>query len=609
MDTSMVVAPLSLENDADAEWYTPEERQVYRGCVVPYGYALWKNGVYTIGETPDDGPGEKCQPTVTQNWSPFRSGAADLISSSQLWIEDRATVLATGEMLAKVAWTDVHGAAKCTWASAGLWNGANGYHQLLSLANYGLDVSQANAKLVCKYLRALDWDSQQRFAAKHVATKSAYYEFGDSRGWLLGNQWLSLDSSHVSLDPRVPAKNAQAFGASGIQEAWFAQWREVRATSWVNRFLTSAMFAPPLMRYLNSRTFIVHHYGESSTGKTASAHFGLSVWGNPQKLYSSLNRTAISATEVFRYVDELPVFFDEQQVSTLNTTQFIYAMCAGAGRERSTRDGGLQNRDTWRTLVRTTGEEPLVGGNDLGGQFNRVVQLRSHAFANRAQASALYGFCERHHGFAGPMFLRHLLERVVSNRLEELRNVYRVLREDLLRRLPVMANHCDYLAVIATAQVCADVWLLGSTVEQAMQLATQDAATALQEIAPEQQETYAARAMRALAAHYFSSPSQYLDDTSPEGRSRQNRHQGVIGVRIPQGIAYVATAADKLLIREGYAPKRVWEDFQRLHWLESTRLDGRTELMLAGQLQSVYVVRNSALGFVEANTPHLQVVK
>lgn len=621
--------------EPDDEWHTHEGQQVYLGCCIPRGYELWLNGTFVAPDSVEmDEAHDSASPL-----SPARAGQlrpkqrlqAERVSRSRIWIERRARFLGTSELLYKLCFSDAYGKTQYSWVSSSAWSGIAGHKALLGLSAIGLDVSMLNVRKCITYLQALEWETRQRLPCKNVALRSGYYEFENaavgsdgneargtslstshgaenlSRGWLVGANWITLDGSEVSLDPRETPKHAQAYTSSGIEDAWLAKWREVRAASWVNRFLTSAMFAPPLMRYLNSRTFILHHYGESSSGKTASAQFGLSVWGKPSQLFSSLNRTAISATEVFKYIDELPVFFDEQQVSTLDTGQFIYAMCSGTGRERSTVNGGLQDRPTWRTIVRTTGEEPLVGSDDLGGQFNRVVQIKSAAFSDRAFASSLYSFSERHYGFAGPAFLKKLLDILARDGDSGIRTTYERLRKHLVEKAGVRANHCDYLAVVATAQVCADRWLLRAPLDVALKLATEDAERALAEVAPAQQETYSERALRSLKAHWFSFPDQYLDDSTPEGRDKKRRKTRIMGVKVPGGLAYISNQVDKFLKSEKFAPQRVWSDFMERGWIRATKASGRTELSLNGQMQDIYFLEGHVIGLTSER--HLSLVQ
>ena len=49
---------------------------------------------------------------------------------------------------------------------------------------------------------------------------------------------------------------------------------------------------------------------------------------------------------------------------------------------------GNVDRLNWVTVARTTGEVPLITSADVGGQFNRVLQIHSKAFQDRRHADS-----------------------------------------------------------------------------------------------------------------------------------------------------------------------------------------------------------------------------
>ncbi len=540
---------------------------VDEAVLVPWPYEIWRDGVYvaTAKAAPAD-PDE----TIPLHES-LMLGRKRLMFRP-LWISGFGYTVDTDEPLIQLSFIDITGMKKSVWLARGQ---ITEERQLLQLGAAGLPIDSVNAELVLIYLRAMEATNHTNpdLPCLRVGHRSGPYlmQVGDDPvkklGWLIGRQWIGPGT--LEADPRSNAKYTAAFQPCGDAQKWLDKWREMREQGWVARFLMGATFAVPLLRLLKCRTFIVHHWGDSSHGKTATAVMALSAWGNPELLYSSLNRTAISITEVFKHLTDLPVLFDELQVSTVKPEEFIYAVCTGSGRERGAKDGGLrQDRQQWLTIARTTGEVPLVPDSDLGGQFNRLLQIHSVAFKSKREAEAIYPFTNENYGHAGPAFLKILAEALSTPvGLPILQKINADLRADLVGRIGIDSNHAQYASIIATAQALSESWLLGIPFVEARDRALDDATCALRETAPKKQLTYAEKALSKLRDHWISNAGFYVDDTCDEGREKAKFVFKMIGVETPYGMAFVPHEANDLLIKAEYGPERVWRDFQNNGWL------------------------------------------
>lgn len=557
------------------------------GVHVPYHYELWSDGVYSRKE--DEPPASA---NILEPLPLFLMEGRKRISYRPLWISGLGHTVDTQEPLVQLSYYTTDGRLETMWLGRGQ---LTEHTQLAKLGAAGLPVDSIGARDCLRYLRAQEALNGTLLQTLKVGHRSGPYIVDNQLGWLIGRQWVG-EGTPLQADPRSNQRYVAAFAPHGDAQAWLDKWRELREESWVTRFLMGATFAPPLLRLLKVRTFIVHHWGDSSHGKTATAVFGLSAWGNPELLYSSLNRTVVSLTEVFRHLTDLPVLFDEKQVATVEPAEIIYSICTGSGRERGSKDGGLrQDKPTWLTVARTTGEEPLVGPNDIGGQFNRVLQIHSVAFTDRRKAESIYPFSAEHHGHAGPSFLAHLGGAVNQPQgLDIIRGMYRKHREALVNRVGADTNHAAYGAVIATAQTLADVWLLGIDANEAMELALNDATAALHETAPTKQMSYAERALSKLRDHWVANPMMYVDDCTTEGREKAGRILRMVGVETGEGMVLVPHEANEVLMKAGYNPERVWRDFNHLGWLIN---DGENAMTFVGlrngksQRHPVYLVR------------------
>lgn len=542
--------------------------QVVAGNIlVPYPYEIWRDGVYVAtAKAPQASPAED------ELVPPSLMTGRRRLMFRPLWVSGFGYTIDTDEPLIQLTYMDVMSQQKSVWLARGQ---ITDERQLLQLGAAGLPIDSDNAEHVLVYLRAMEAENQGNPGCPHlrVGHRSGPYLVDKKLGWLIGKQWIG--AGHMESDPRNNTKYTLALTPNGDATAWFAKWREVREESWVARFCLGASFATPLLRLLKCRTFIVHHWGQSSTGKTALANFCQAIWGNPELLFSSLNRTEISITEIFRHMTDLPILYDETQVSTVKDkkeghAKLIYAICSPSGRERGAKDGGLrQDKQAWLTIARLTGEGPLIEeDSDLGGQFNRVLQINSPAFKSSQAAEAVYPFIAENYGHAGPAFLRMLAEVLAAEGgLALIQKLYNGLREALEQRIGVKTNHAQYGAVIATGQTLAESWLLGIPIVEARDRALDDATLALQETAIKQQDSYAEKALAKLRDHWIANKGFYVDDTSDEGREQQKFIYKMIGVETVYGMAFIPHEANDLLKNSGFDTGRVWRDFRLNGWL------------------------------------------
>ena len=548
----------------DEEVARAENTQRIRNVTIPFGYEVWNDGVFLVE---DGDPSDVAPDLATDLPHRLRSGRKR-VTQRPLWISAVGVAVDTKEPLVKLSFCVPDGRFEELWVERA---DITDYKRLVTLGGRGLPIDSLNCRDVLLYLRLAE-TANAHGGSMMVGHRSAPYMIpGSGYGWLVGGQWIG--PGHLEADPRGNLRHIRAYRSGGDWETWKAKWLELYEQSWVTRWLIAATFTAPLLRLTKTRSFIVHHWGDSSSGKTSVARFAMSAWGDPDLLFSSLNRTAVSLTEVFRHVTDLPVLFDEKQVSTVSSEEIIYSICLPSGRERGARDGGLRNdRQEWLTVARTTGEEPLIKSRDLGGQINRVLQIHSQAFATSREAEALYPLTAEHFGHAGPRFLAHLADVLNTNGgLPRIVEVYRALRQEIADRVKSDGNHTTFAANISLGSLLPAVWLLGKDADAARATALADAEEALSETAPLQIKSYAERALNLLRDHWMAFPYMYVDDFTPAGKDRAEKfgigRNPIVGAERADGMGYIPAQADKILTDAGFHPERVWRDFATRGWL------------------------------------------
>jgi len=545
--------------------------QYVGGLVVPFPYELWGDGLYV--RTPKSAPPWEV-PSLSQPIPSALRVGRSLLSPRPVWpCAQGSGVEGTAELI-QFVYARPDGLYNTIWLTRAE---ATNLNKLVELGATGFPVDSLSARGLLLFCRTMEAANHGTMPRLQIGERTGPYALvgADGRpftGYLLGARWIG--EGFLAANPRGADRYLNAFVAHGSEEEWFAKWRSLRdpnstfGYSWVRRFLIGAAFAAPLLRWVNCRTFIIHHWGDSGSAKTAISVFALSAFGDPSKLFSHLNRTAVSLTEPFKYVTDQMVVFDEKQAQTVENHELIYQVCMGVGRERATREGGLRDRASWLSIVRTTGEVPLLGAEDVGGQFNRVLQLHSPAHPVKEQAAELYGFTKLHYGHAGPLFLARLMQLVNDEtQAAWLRAEYKALTDELQLHSGAEANHNGYAAVVALGSALAESWLLGLDYADARALALDDARRALTESNPAARPSYAVRALAVLRDHVVANPALYRDERTAEHTVAKMQHFRLHGFLTAWGVALIPSCAEAVLKAAGFDAGRVWRDFRQLGWL------------------------------------------
>lgn len=206
-------------------------------------------------------------------------------------------------------------------------------------------------------------------------------------GWTDNRQAFALPCGEVLTRKDAP----QGFHYKGVQEARIfgdrATWRQGVAALCVGNpslvFACSAAFAAPLLAFSPSSSSVVFHfYGPSSVGKTRILRAGQTIWpkaGQGDKSWrvtiNGLEAEAAAANDLLLGLDDLP---DDPPDGF---GQAIYMLGNAGGKARATRDGTRAPRQTWRTIVLSTGEIPSAialkkhGQTPRGGQGVRMIDI------------------------------------------------------------------------------------------------------------------------------------------------------------------------------------------------------------------------------------------
>lgn len=317
--------------------------------------------------------------------------------------------------------------------------------KITELAAYGLLVNSNNARGLLDFL--VCFEQANSLPTRKIAEKTGWHE----------NDFIPFTGNYELERDGQPFNG---FELKGDEASWIngiAQFRMNEAF----RFILAASFAAPLLDLINHRIFLVHLWGSSRSGKTAALRAALSVWGNPEELAITFNATRVGLERMAAFYNDLPLAIDEKQVT--NNQDFvetlIYLLSLGKGKVRGAKNGGLQTVSTWRTIVLSTGEEPLTSIASNEGVYTRAVELNLKPFPNEEESRRCYEIINTNYGWAGRRWIEVIKN---GNVIDWIKKKYMEFSEIFTQNHPqALPSHVSAVALVEAVDVIASQLLFG----------------------------------------------------------------------------------------------------------------------------------------------------
>ena len=274
-------------------------------------------------------------------------------------------------------------------------------------------------------------------------------------GWQEDGSFLPELSSVRLVKIGDETDSTDSLKPSGTLEDWIAAMLPLRIYIG-SRLAMAASMSGPILQLLGIRTFIVHLWGPSQGGKTASQKAALSIWLNPAAAAGnmvSFNSTRVALETTLGYLKNLPFMINErQQVGREQSflDQLLYMLSEGQGRSRGARNGGIRKVYTWQTTIITSGEHPLTNAASAEGERTRTLEIFANSFiGDNTLASQMHSLSEQYYGTAGITALGYALENKDAIMTE-----FQTFKAFILatnNALP--GSYYDYIAVLAVSEM------------------------------------------------------------------------------------------------------------------------------------------------------------
>ena len=340
------------------------------------------------------------------------------------------------------------------------------YGSPIELSNFGVPINTTNSRQIIQYLAGLEADNEDRIPVIQSTSKF---------GWR-GNVFVPFSKdSNIELDIDYKLQKwKNAYTSKGILKEWIEAIRPYRNNN-IFRFELAASIAAPLLDKLGQRIFIIYNWGNSRAGKSSALKAALSVWGNPEELTLTFNTTAVGIERLAGLYNDLPLGLDEKQVnkSQSDIEKMIYMLGNGISRIRGNKSGGVQQINTWKTIVLATGEETISNTNTTTGIQTRCLEIEGSPYDNDEKlAASMYEIVSKYYGTAGPFFLEKLIEEYGADKFKGLKEDYQLIFEKIEKETSNdILSYVSSISVVVLADILMGKWLFNEDETKSYEMA------------------------------------------------------------------------------------------------------------------------------------------
>ncbi len=499
-------------------------------------------------------------------WKASKVGPPQQASVVPVLVQGRMVDVVTGKEAAAVTWLDVGSDGKPKWASRvdarSTWANAK---DLVRVSEYGFPVSSSTAALMAQYL-----------TEAMTLLPSGGEVVTSQMGWCGAGFVLGLGDG-VGKAPRLHVPNGmeavlRGYRSRGTLEGWVAAARTVSQPK-MRLALYASLAAPMLEMIEEAPNVIVDFCGQSSTGKTTAQMFAASVWGLPQDkgegIVFSWQATRVGVETMAALHQHVPLILDDS-TKAKDASSFIpevtYDFSQGKGRMRGAAAGGMRPPTYYRSVLISSGEQPIAALSQKAGAAARVLTMwgRPAAGWDKRQVDEFRSSLLDNHGHAGRRWVEQLLE--VRGQPE----VVRSLVEEYRRRVAHFASKATTEIGGRLASAFALIDLAGDMASEVLGVPYDAAQMEVQwEETMAEGQDQGDRPLSALhAAYTFAAANQQRFYGVHSGDSPNGGWLGVWRTGLTGYIGFLRPNLERLLREDGHDPGATLRQWRERGWLK-----------------------------------------
>lgn len=265
------------------------------------------------------------------------------------------------------------------------------------------------------YMKTLQQNTRLKTHHAQCGWKEGNTEF------LLGNKMFKSDGTnyHSGLSRAVQGLG-EAFKPVGEFEPWRKLTEQLAKPGYEQHaFTMSLAFGAPLLHLMGFHGVLVNMVGGSGSGKSTTAHWMFSVFGDFEKGISTDNTTALARLAKMATFGHLPMYIDElTKMEPKDVSNLAYSIANGAGRERLNADSSIQEVKRWNTFVLSSSNNHLHDKlqSDAGNPEAQTLRVFEYEFLKPTGydafvANELLPVLRKNYGHAGERYISFLVQQ------------------------------------------------------------------------------------------------------------------------------------------------------------------------------------------------------
>lgn len=340
--------------------------------------------------------------------------------------------------------------------------------KIIQLANYGIQITDSQAKYLVKYLSDLEAYNNIK---EGISTSRLGWFIGQDETGKKTKQFLPYQTD-ITFDNEVFVRSLfDSIKPCGSRDKWYKLVKEIRAKRQPEVLINlAASFASVLVEPCGTLPFIVSLWGGTGIGKSVILKICTSIWADPgEGKYITDAKATYTAMEMrLNVLNSLPMTLDDMaQVKNQydgDFSELIYRWCAGKGKDRSNKELGLNKLTSWRNCTITNGERSLVDESTQGGAINRVIDIEAsgEVLFSAKEGNKAVKIIEANYGYAGMEFIDFVCQ-MGDEKICQLYNEYyeQIKTIALEEGFEKEEKQIVPMALILTADDLSERWLFG----------------------------------------------------------------------------------------------------------------------------------------------------